>query len=189
MKEPDAETVAQAKGGDPQAFRAIVVAYQDHVHRLLARMLAGVVPRAEIDDLAQETFLRVHQALPGFTPEGPGRLTRWIITIATRLGIDALRRSRLREVPLDETALGPAEGLGGIASDPATLEYLSSAMAQAIASLPVEQRSVFMLRDYFELDYADIAAVLGIELGTVKSRLSRARAALRKILSATGGSA
>jgi RNA polymerase sigma-70 factor (ECF subfamily) len=179
LAEPDLAVVERARRGDHAAFRVIVVAYQDKVHDLLARMLAGIVSLAEVEELAQETFVRVYRALPKFVPEGPGRLTRWVLVVATRYGIDVLRRRRLMTEPLDGAEPGrPAL----VANDAATHGYLAGALARAVASLPAPYRAAFVLRDHYGFEMEEIADVLDIEVGTVKSRLSRARAALRAAL-------
>jgi RNA polymerase sigma-70 factor, ECF subfamily len=179
LAEPDLAVVERARRGDHAAFRAIVVAYQDKVHDLLARMLAGIVSLAEVEELAQETFVRLYRALPKFVPEGPGRLTRWVLIVTTRYGIDVLRQRRVMTEPLDGDELArPAIAV----KDAATRGYLAGALAQAVARLPAAYRAAFVLRDYYGFEMEEIADVLDIELGTVKSRLSRARAALRASL-------
>src|SRR5262245_42484489 len=95
-EELDQVTLARAQRGDEGACRTLVVTYQRPVFALLSRIL-----RRNVDDLAQETFLRVFRALPRFRPAGPARLSTWILTIATRLAIDELRAARVW-VPLDE---------------------------------------------------------------------------------------
>jgi RNA polymerase sigma-70 factor (ECF subfamily) len=177
LAEPDLALVQRARRGDHDAFRAIVVAYQHKVHDLLARMLAGIVSLAEVEELAQETFVRIYRALPRFEPEGPGRLTRWVLTVTTHLGVDVLRRRRLMTEPLEDAA---APDLA--AGDAATRSYLAGAVARAVAALPAPHRAAFVLREYHGFEMEEIAEVLEIELGTVKSRLSRARAALRAAL-------
>lgn len=177
LVEPDLAVVDRARRGDHTAFRVIVVAYQDKVHDLLARMLAGIVSLAEVEELAQETFLRAYRGLPRFEPEGPGRLTRWMLTVTTRLAIDVLRRRRLWTEPLDDAS--PASVT---ADDPATRAYLASALARAVAALPPPHRVAVVLRDFYDFDYDEIARALGIKQGTVKSRLARARTALRGML-------
>ena len=176
LEEPDLATVERARRGDHGAFRAIVVAYQHKVHDLLARMLAGIVSLAEVEELAQETFVRIYRALPRFVPEGPGRLTRWVLTVTTRLGIDVLRRRRLLTEALDEAVVDVS------AADPATRSYLDGPVARAVAALPATFRATFVLREYYGFEMEEIAELLAIEPGTVKSRLSRARAALRAAL-------
>src|SRR5215813_2778290 len=81
----------RAQRGDELAWRALIERYQAPVHAVIWRMLAGrALHRAE--DLVQETFVRVLRALPGFDPVGPASLTTWILTIATRLALNELRR-------------------------------------------------------------------------------------------------
>jgi RNA polymerase sigma-70 factor (ECF subfamily) len=146
-------------------------------------MLAGIVSLAEVEELAQETFVRVYRALPRFVPEGPGRLTRWVLTVTTRVGIDVLRSRRLMLEPLDDDGAPPPAA----ALDEATRQYLGGAIARAVAALPAPRRAAFVLREYYGFELTEIAALLEIEPGTVKSRLSRARAALRLALEAHHG--
>ena len=168
----DELTLARAQRGDRSAFRRLVEVHQGPVEALLSRMLVG--RSGEVEDLAQETFLRVHQALPGFDPAGPAKLSTWILTIATRLAIDLLRRPP--RVWPEPTAVVP---------DPETEvagRALEQRLLRAMAELPDDARAVLILRAYHDLDYPEIAEALSLELGTVKSRLSRARAALQRVL-------
>lgn len=173
--ELDEVTVRRARRGDAAAWRALVERYQRPVFALLGRML-GAGRRALVEDLAQETFLHVLRALDGFTARGPAKLSTWILTIAARRAIDELRR-KPAEVPAPEPVERP-----DAAFDRARL---AAAIQRAIADLAPEYRAAFLLREYHGLDYAEIAEALRIDLGTVKSRLSRARAALRAALSET----
>lgn len=168
----DAVTLARAQRGDRHAFRQLVERYQGPVYGLLSRMLVG--RRAEVEELAQETFLRVHQALPNFDPRGPARLSTWILTIATRLAIDLLRRPRLAPPPLEGAPVDPEAAVAA--------RVLEVRLQRAMAELPDEARAVLVLRAYHDLDYPEIAQALGLELGTVKSRLARARAALSAVM-------
>jgi RNA polymerase sigma-70 factor (ECF subfamily) len=173
LAELDELTLARAQRGDEAACRALVLRYQRPVFALLSRL----VGRGRIDDLAQETFLRVFRALARFDRSGPARLGTWILTIATRLGLDELRKRPPPDVALDETFVGPAR-----ADETAERHALGAALARAVAALPPEQRAVVLLREVHELEYDEIARALDVDLGTVKSRLSRARAALREAL-------
>jgi RNA polymerase sigma-70 factor, ECF subfamily len=87
----DELTVRRAQRGDERAWRALVARYQQPVHALVWRMLAGRA-RHRVEDLVQETFVRVLRALPTFDPAGPASLTTWLLTIATRLALNELRR-------------------------------------------------------------------------------------------------
>lgn len=178
--ELDELTLARAQRGDARARRDLVERYQRPVFALLSRMLHGRAPPAGVEDLAQETFLRVFRALPGFDRTGPARLSTWILTIASRLAIDALRRRNLPTEPLDPAAEPAATGDATDAG--AERERLAALLRRAIDDLPPEYRAAFLLREYHELEYAEIADNLQVDLGTVKSRLSRARAALRRAL-------
>lgn len=177
-RELDLVTLERARRNDRAAFAALVGFYQRPVFALLSRLLFGR-DRAAVEDLAQETFLRVHRALPDFRPDGPARLSSWILTIATRLGIDALRRVRLELVPLDQVAAQPSTeraDAGAIAAEQ------RAAITAAIAALSPEQRAAFLLREVHGLEYEEIARALDLDLGTVKSRLSRAKENLRGAL-------
>jgi RNA polymerase sigma-70 factor, ECF subfamily len=171
--ELDDVTLARAQRGDDAACRALVERYQRPVFALLGRMCG--CERAE--DLAQETFLRVFAALARFDQAGPARLSTWIITIATRLALDELRRRPLRTVELDDRLASPIR-----ADESAERRALRVALRRAIAELGPDQRAVVLLREVHGLEYEAIARALEIDLGTVKSRLARARAALRTAL-------
>jgi len=170
-------TVRRAQRGDEQAWRALIARFEQPVHALIWRLLAGRV-RHRVEDLAQETFVRVLRALPAFDLAGPAALSTWILTIATRLALNELRRPETRTLE--------AEPAGTERADHATeRQRLAAAIAAGIAELPEPQRAVLVLREYHDLDYADIASMLELDLGTVKSRLARARRALRDRLLAT----
>lgn len=164
--------VLRAAGGDRNAWRGLIDCYQHRVFALVSRMLAGR-DRHVIEDIAQDTFLGVFRQLPSYRPVGPARLSTWILTIAARRAIDELRRRR-RPAPIE------AEPAGG--DDPARRRELQRAIEGALEELSPEHRAAFLLREYHGLEYAEIASALEIDLGTVKSRLSRARAALRERL-------
>ncbi|HUJ59587.1 MAG TPA: sigma-70 family RNA polymerase sigma factor [Kofleriaceae bacterium] len=175
----DELTLRRAQRGEESAWRALIARYQHPVHALIWRLLAGRA-RHRVEDLAQETFVRVLRALPRFDPAGPASLSTWILTIATRLALNELRRP--------EPAALEHEPLARDRADAATERArLGAAIARGMATLPDAQRVVLVLREYHDLDYAEIAHVLELDLGTVKSRLARARTALRAQLAAELG--
>jgi RNA polymerase sigma-70 factor, ECF subfamily len=177
--ELDELTVARAQRGDARAQRDLVVRYQRPVFALLSRMLFGRAGHPSVEDLAQDTFLRVFRALPGFDRHGSARLSTWILTIASNLAIDELRRRRVPTEPLSPVDEPPA---GASADADAERRRLAEVLRRAIDDLPPEYRAAFLLREYHEFEYTEIAGNLRIDLGTVKSRLSRARASLRRAL-------
>lgn len=170
--ELDAPTLRAAQHGDAAAARALVERYQVRVFALISRMLAGR-GRATVEDVAQDTFLQVFHRLGGFAEDGAARLSTWILTIAARRAIDELRKQR-------PTLLAEVEAASEVRGDErARRKELVAAIEAALRELSPELRAAFLLREYHGLDYAEIARALDIDLGTVKSRLSRARAALR----------
>jgi RNA polymerase sigma-70 factor (ECF subfamily) len=173
-------TLRRAQQGDQAAWRRVIDTFHPRIHALVWRM-CGVSRRARVDDLVQDTHVRVLRALIGFDPRGPASLSTWILTIATRVVLNDARRAAELGLP-DEPVASPAP------SPSAQLERarLGAAIADAVAALPPDQRAVLVLTEYEGLAQADIAAALDIEVGTVKSRLSRARAAVRATLSRRG---
>lgn len=164
--ELDDVTLTRARRGEDAACRLLVERYEARVFALLGRMCGRI--RAE--DLAQETFLRVFRALPRFELGGTAKLSSWILTIATRLAIDELRRRPLKQVELDME-------LPGTSRTDARIDR--TAIIKAVLALSPDQRAVILLREVHGFEYEEIARALDLDLGTVKSRLARARAALR----------
>jgi RNA polymerase sigma-70 factor (ECF subfamily) len=184
MDDLDEITLTRARRGDQAAFASLVRRYQRPVHAVIGRILTGVASRAEVDELAQDVFLRVYRALPGFESQGPGRLTKWILTIAGRLAIDELRRARL---PTDRADADRIPAAGPSADAAATQGQLAAAVVRALETLTPEQRATFVLREFHDFEYDELARALDVDLGTVKSRLSRARTALRAALADDAG--
>jgi RNA polymerase sigma-70 factor, ECF subfamily len=175
-RELDAATLAAAQAGADWACRSLVECYQHGVHALIWRMLGSAGRRSLADDLTQEAFLRAFGSLPRFDPTGSARLSTWLLSIAARTTIDELRRKRPMMMTLD------AEAEAGSMLRPdlvAERDSIAAAIVQAIDQLGPEIRAAFVLRAYHELSYPEIAAALQVDLGTVKSRLWRARQTLQ----------
>ncbi|MEM9457214.1 MAG: sigma-70 family RNA polymerase sigma factor [Myxococcota bacterium] len=172
--ELSAECLGAAQRGEARAFRVLVRRYERPVFGVLGRMLRPAGLDHLVEDLAQETFVRAYRALPNFDPAKGARLSTWLLTIATRLAINALQRKQA--VPLR----GP-EPFDG-ADQRAERRALGQALESAAAKLPANFRAVWVLHAYQELTHDEIATALGIEVGTVKSRLSRSRRILREAL-------
>ena len=173
--ELDELALRRAASGDHAACRLLVERYQQRVFALVSRMLPAR-PRATIEDIAQDTFLAVFRRLGDFDPRGTAKLSTWILTIAARRSIDELRRQR--PAPTAQVVREAA----GRADDSTRSREIVAAIEAALAELSPELRAAFLLREYHDLEYSEIAKALAIDLGTVKSRLSRARAALRERL-------
>jgi RNA polymerase sigma-70 factor (ECF subfamily) len=172
--ELDDLTLRRAQQGERAALDELIERYHPMVHALVWRM-ACAQGDSHVADLVQDALVRVLQALARFDPAGPARLSTWILTIATRVVLNDRRRIDPRSVKLE-----PASYI-----DPATAvadAEIGIAIAKAVLELAEPLRIAFVLREYHHLDYAEIAKVLDADLGTVKSRLSRARAAVRAAL-------
>jgi len=179
VAEIDELTLARARRGDSPALSALVRHYQRPVYALVARLMVGR-PGGALDDVAQDAFIRVCRGLPRFDPGGRARLSTWILTVATRTCLNALRDGRRAEAaipPGPETPAAPDDPERAVAD-----RQRRRQVETAMAALPEEMRAVLVLRAYHDFDYDEIAAALGLEVGTVKSRLGRARAALRDAL-------
>ncbi len=173
--ELDDLTLRRAQQGERAALELLIERYHPMVHALVWRM-ACAQGESHVADLVQDSLVRVLQHVARFDPAGPARLSTWILTIATRVVLNDRRRG-----PAPDAKLGPS-GYVDPATAVAELE-LGAAIASAVLELPEAQRIAFVLREYHDLDYGEIAKVLEVDVGTVKSRLSRARAAVRATLS------
>ncbi|MFN3198238.1 MAG: RNA polymerase sigma factor [Bradymonadia bacterium] len=181
QNQPETELLTAVAAGDRKATVALVKRFERPVFALLSRMLGTADPH-RLEDIAQEVFLKVFRALPNFDPKGKAQLSTWVLTIATRVAIDELRR-RPADVPTGEL---PEPTVVPQVEQVIDRARLGQAIEQAALSLPEGQRAAFVLRVYHELGYPEIAEALGVDVGTVKSRISRARAALKRALRHTG---
>ncbi|MFJ2256963.1 sigma-70 family RNA polymerase sigma factor [Streptomyces sp. NPDC087844] len=167
-----------ARGGDPDAVERFVRALHRDVVRYVAYLSAD--PQAA-DDLAQDTFLRALGSLHRF--EGRCSARTWLLAIARRAVVDSLRyaaaRPRLSDVPDWRLAVERAQprGLPGFDDGVVLLDLL--------AALPDERREAFVLTQMMGLPYAEAAALSDCPVGTVRSRVARARATLMELLAAT----
>jgi RNA polymerase sigma-70 factor (ECF subfamily) len=173
--ETELSLIQQAQDGDRSAFGELVRRHYTGVVNVVYR-LCGDTGLAE--DMAQEAFLRAWLNLPSFHPDSS--LRNWLYRIAVNAALDVLRRKT--EEPIEDEKMqmatdqipGPEAAM--IAKEQAAF------LQQAMKSLPEAARSVLVLREYGELSYQEIAAVLDIPIGTVMSRLNYARNRLRELL-------
>lgn len=168
----DGDLAGRAQKGDHRAFADLVRRYQDPIFRFVLRLTGS---RDEAMDLTQDAFMKAWQALPGWRPEA--RFRTWLYRIAHNAAIDVLRRRQVVGFePLgDESDV--ADGAPGPEGHLHTRQRYALLEA-ALRRLPVAHREVLLLREIDGLSYAEIAAALVINEGTVKSRIARARAAL-----------
>ena len=177
------ELVGRAQRGDLPAFNTLVLRHQDAVSSLTLRMLGD---REAAADVTQEAFINAWRRLDSFRG---GSFRSWLFTIAANRARDELRRAgrrphtsldAARDDP-DRPDLDPPDR-GPTPERAAEQAELRAALEAALRWLPPDWREVVLLSDVHGMDYAEIAAATGIALGTVKSRLSRARARLREVI-------
>jgi RNA polymerase sigma-70 factor (ECF subfamily) len=177
--------IARARDGDLTAFNSLVARFQDPVYSLALRMLSS--PEAA-EDATQEAFIRAWRRIDTFRG---GRFQSWLFTIVANLSRDELRRrgrrpqtslDAARDDP-DRASLDPADD-GPSPEAVAEQGDLRAVLEAALAQLPDEWREIVLLSDVQDLAYDEISRVTGLPLGTVKSRLSRARGRLRDIIAA-----
>ncbi len=172
--------VERAKCGDAEAYESLVRNYQHRIYRLCLAM-TGTHPAA--DDLAQDTFLKAYLALARFR-EGTS-FSAWIRRIAVNASLNYLKRRR-REEPLGDD---PGDTSGAVFSSKIGTPHeqllrndIDRALDTALGALPPKLRVVFTLHAVEGLKYEEIARTIGVPVGTVMSRLSRARSRLQKAL-------
>lgn len=175
-EDDDGHWVRRARAGDAGAFEHLVVRYQRRIFNLALRLLGS---RADAEDATQEAFVRAFASLASF--RGESRFGTWLYRVAVNACHDLLRR-RQREhpggtEPAPATPRGAAEASGPErVAERAEVRLL---LERALAELPVEYRAAVVLRDLHDLSYEEIAHVLGVAVGTVKSRIHRGRRWLR----------
>lgn len=181
VMELDPLTLARAQRGEPRAQEAFLLRYARPLRALVAR--AGA-PGRDPDDALQDLFIKLLAVLPQFKADGPASLSTWVFTVAHRALLESRRKKHLELVELDD-AVHPVDP----APRPdAVLERreLSLRLEAALATLPLPMRRVWVLARVNGQSLEAIATAEGIELGTVKSRLHRARALLVLALRADG---
>ena len=177
--------IKQASQGDLEAFNQLVLRHQDMIYR---HALALLGDPDSADDAAQESFIKAFQGLSGYRG---GSFRGWLLQITTNSAYDVLRRFKRHPV----LPLFPEDDHGDEVESPSwiadpnpsphsTIEAneFSNSLYRMISELPSAYRNVLTLVDVQELDYSEAAEVLSIPIGTVKSRLARARDQMRKKL-------
>jgi len=182
------ELVQRAKNGDGQAFEQLVTTYERKVYATAFRFMAS---EADAMDVSQEVFIRVFRFLAKFNEESS--FSTWLYRITINVCKDALKKRNGRgELPLeipDEESGGYMNEISDSRYDPVEVfeqAQLSRDIRQGIEGLPFNYKEIIIMRDVCGMTYEEISEDLGLEIGTVKSRISRARERLRKYLLQNG---
>ena len=190
----EADLVARSTQGDLDAFNLLVEHYQRPLYNLCLRMLNS--PEAA-EDATQDAFIAAYRAIHRFrggtqSGERAAGFRAWLFRIGVNACYDELRRRRARPAASLEVPRGDSGRTLDVPNPGPTLEErtqtaeLGLAIQEALSALPSDQRLAVVLCDVQGLDYTEIAQVMGVSLGTVKSRINRARSRLRSILLGKG---
>lgn len=174
--------IASARAGNTGAFNALVRSYQDIAYNVAYRVLGHADAAA---DATQDAFLSAYKALPAFRG---GSFKAWVLRIVTNACYDQLRvrkrrpQTSLEDMVEDVDCAAALTDPGESPEEALLRQDLLHAMEAAMAKLPVDQRVVLVLSDVQGMSYEEISETTGVSLGTIKSRLSRARARMRDYL-------
>jgi len=184
----DHQLVKKTLRGDNQAFEELVQIYQNKVYALSYRYMGN---EDDAYDMSQESFIKAYRSLKSF--KGDSSFGTWIYRITTNVCLDEIRRRKRRVVPLSlDEPLATLDGNGvekEIADTSLTADRIyeqkefSEYLQTLLDEMKPEHKSAIVLRDVMELSYEEIAVVLDCSIGTVKSRINRARTVLQKKLS------
>ena len=187
-REQEAQIVRRVLGGDTNAFEALVVEYEKNIYAITQRMTGNAEDAA---DMTQETFIKAYNSLSSF--RGDSKFSVWLYRIATNVCLDFLRsRSRKPTVSLSMEDEDGEETQLDIADESQSPERLlergltRDAVRRGLNALSPEYRQILLLREIQGLSYEEIADVLSLEAGTVKSRIFRARQRLCAFLTEDG---
>jgi len=182
----DAQLVQEALAGNQLSFQLLVERYQQRVFSLARHYTKNLV---EVEDIAQDTFLKAYRRLDTFQRQSS--FSTWLYRIAVNTALDFLKRlgrSPVRAVEDPELGLDPAKGCGPtgtpLAAPDARMQHqeLARVTREVLEELPEIFRTVLVLREFEDLSYQEMSETLGISIGTVESRLFRARARFKDAL-------
>lgn len=176
-REEELAVIRRVQQGDVDAFETLVTAYEKNVYNLALRMTGN---REDAQDMAQEAFIKAYNSLPGF--RGDSKFSVWLYRIVSNVCLDFLRRQKRR--PASSLSVEDDEGeetqldVADVSQSPEVLleqKLTREAVRRGLDQLPEEQRQILLLREIQGLSYEEIGQTLGLEAGTVKSRIFRAR--------------
>jgi RNA polymerase sigma-70 factor (ECF subfamily) len=182
----DEELVARSRGGDVESFNELILRWERPIYALAFRVIGR---DDDARDVCQEAFLRAFRALPGF--KGEAKFSSWLYRITLNLCRDWMRKQRRAPVSqvsegFDIFEMAAEQGVTEPIEDLVARRELSGVVERAMSSLPVEQRTTIVLKEYHGMTFQEIADLQGCPLSTVKTRLYQGLAALRRQLERSG---
>ncbi|MBQ8507952.1 MAG: sigma-70 family RNA polymerase sigma factor [Clostridia bacterium] len=177
MEYNEQKLIERASGGDPSAFNQLMAAHEKRMYAVALRMFSN---REDAQDCLQEAMLRVYRSIGGF--KGQSSFSTWVYRITMNTCLDELRRKKNKQnTSLDgllDMGWSPTDE-GDVPEKHAVRSELRREIRSAIRELPEDMRSAVVLRDIQGFSYDEIAQMLEVNVGTIKSRISRAREKLR----------
>lgn len=178
--------IERSKKDDFEAFESLVSLYQKPILNFTYRMLGNI---EDAEDVTQEVFVKAYKGIKSF--DGKSSFKTWIYKIASNCAMDELRKRKRRGIDKSTSLFAenedgevelPIQSEDGVPEKSLQQKEVQRVLADALNQLNEEHKSVLIMRDVLNLSYEEIASSQGLSLGTVKSRISRGRLILRKIL-------
>ncbi|GBF72783.1 RNA polymerase sigma24 factor [Paenibacillus sp. 598K] len=177
----DSQLIREIKDGNIQLYSDLMRRYQRKILAFIYHMLKSAGMEAMAEDLCSETFYKAYRSLHSFR-EVDASFSTWLYTIARNTVLSELRKQRSGNISLDESGYIPVAPIETVPEQQMLLNERMSLVREAINNLPEKQRSALILREYDQLEYQEIAAILGQSVSSVKSLLFRARASVKSQL-------
>lgn len=177
----DSQLIREIKDGNIELYSELMRRYQRKILAFIYHMLKSAKLELLAEDLCSETFYKAYRSLHSFR-EVDASFSTWLYTIARNTVLSELRKQKSAHVPLDESNMMPAAPPDQVPEQHVLRNERMAMVREAINNLPEKQRSALILREYDQLEYQEIANILGQTVSSVKSLLFRARASVKSQL-------
>jgi len=174
----DSQLIREIKDGNVELYAELMRRYERKIYAFVYHMLKSAKLESIADDICQETFYKAYRSLQTFR-EVDASFSTWLYTIARNTVLSELRKQRHQNVPLDQAGHLPKAPFETMPEQTMLRNEKVSLVRQAINNLPERQRSALILREYEQLEYQEIANIMGQTVSAVKSLLFRARASVK----------
>ncbi|HTG69874.1 MAG TPA: sigma-70 family RNA polymerase sigma factor [Candidatus Udaeobacter sp.] len=174
----DSQLIREIKDGNVELYSELMRRYQRKILAFIYHMLKSAKLELLAEDLCSETFYKAYRSLHSFR-ELDASFSTWLYTIARNTVLSELRKQKSAHVSLDESGFEPIAALDAVPEQQMLRNERMAMVREAINNLPEKQRSALILREYDQLDYQEIANILGQTVSSVKSLLFRARASVK----------
>lgn len=174
----DSQLIREIKDGNVELYSELMRRYQRKILAFIFHMLKSAKMELLAEDLCSETFYKAYRSLHSFR-EMDASFSTWLYTIARNTVLSELRKQKSSNISLEESGYEPVASLDAVPEQQVLRNERMAMVREAINKLPEKQRSALILREYDQLDYQEIANILGQTVSSVKSLLFRARASVK----------